>query len=268
MSEAPHIITPDAVAAGDRKNPTLRLLSYNIQVGIESRHASDYLLQGWKHLFHHPGRFRTLDRVADIIADHDIVGLQETDAGSLRSGNLNLTEYLAQKAGFPFWHHKVNRNLGRIARHAHGLISRQAPLAVESHPLPGLIPGRGVLLARYGDPARPLTVVHAHLSLTRSARRGQLAFIAELLGDHADAVLMGDLNTPYDSPEMQEFFNRSGMVVPEAVHHTYPSWRPQVGITHVLVTPSLRVVNAQVLPHRLSDHLPLSVEVSLSGDDG
>lgn len=263
MSDQPRIVTPDFVATGDRDHPTLRLLSYNIQVGIESRHAPDYLLQGWKHFLHHPGRFRTLDRVADIIADHDIVGLQETDAGSLRSGNLNLTEYLAQKAGFPFWHHKINRQLGRMARHAHGLISRWEPLDIETHPLPGLIPGRGLVIARYGDPSRPLSVVHAHLSLTRGARRKQLSFIAELLGEHRDAVFMGDFNTAHDSPEMREFFSRSGMREPEIACHTYPSWRPARNIDHVLVTPSLRVISAQALPHRLSDHLPLSVEVAL-----
>lgn len=263
MSETPHIVTPRAITVGDVDHPTLRLLSYNIQVGIESRHASDYLLQGWKHFLHHPGRVRNLDRVADIMAGHDIVGLQETDAGSLRSGNLNLTEYLARKAGFPYWHHKVNRRFGSVARHAHGLVSRWQPLDIETHALPGLIPGRNILVARYGDPARPLSIFHAHLALTRRTRRTQLAFIAELLGDHPDAVLMGDFNTPHDSPEMQEFFRRSGLLEPEAVFHTYPSWRPQRNIDHVLVTPTLKVISAQALPHRLSDHLPLSVEVSL-----
>lgn len=263
MSETPTIATPVAIKVGDVHHPTLRLLSYNIQVGIESRHGRDYLLQSWKHFLNHPERLRNLDRVADIIAGHDIVGLQETDAGSRRSGNLNLTEYLATKAGFPFWHHRVNRSFGAVARHAQGLVSRWKPLDVESYTLPGLIPGRGVLVARYGDPARPLSVVHAHLALTRGTRRRQLGFITELLGDHPDAVLMGDFNTAHDSPEMREFFARSGMRSPESACHTYPSWRPQRNIDHVLVTPSLTVLSTQALPHRLSDHLPLSVEVSL-----
>jgi endonuclease/exonuclease/phosphatase family metal-dependent hydrolase len=157
----------------------------------------------------------------------------------------------------------VNRSFGSVARHAHGLVSRWQPLDVATFALPGLIPGRNVLLARYGDPDRPLSVFHAHLALTRRTRRAQLAFIAELLGDHRDAVLMGDFNAAHDSPEMKEFFARSGMRTPESACHTYPSWRPHRNIDHVLVTQSLQVLNTQALPHRLSDHLPLSVEVVL-----
>jgi endonuclease/exonuclease/phosphatase family metal-dependent hydrolase len=263
MSDPPRILTPDTVAAVDPRRPTLRLLSYNIQVGIATRRMRDYFTQSWKHLLHHPGRARNLDLMAEIIAGHDIVGLQETDAGSLRSGNVNLTEYLAQKAGLPFWHHKVNRSFGRYARHAHGLISRMPAHSIDAYPLPGLIPGRGVVVARYEGDGRPLSVFHAHLGLTRSSRRGQLAFIAEMLQDHPDAILMGDFNTPHDSPEMREFFARTGMREPAEVMHTFPSWQPSRNIDHVLVTPSLEVLSAQVLPHALSDHLPLSVEVSL-----
>jgi endonuclease/exonuclease/phosphatase family metal-dependent hydrolase len=50
-----------------------------------------------------PGRDRTLAR------EHDIVGLQEADPGSLRSGFTNQTHYLAQRAGFNYWSHQPNR---------------------------------------------------------------------------------------------------------------------------------------------------------------
>lgn len=242
---------------------TLKLLSYNIQVGIETRGMSDYVAQAWKHLVHHPGRARTLDRMAEVLVGHDIIGLQETDAGSLRSGRVNLTEYLARKAGFPYWHHKVNRSFGPLARHAHGLISRLEPLEVASHPLPALIPGRGILIARYGEPEHPLSVFHVHLSLTRSARRNQLAFISELLGDHPMAVVMGDFNAPASAPEMQEFFRCTGLVEPVETMHTFPSWRPSINLDHVLVSSSLQVREARVLPNAYSDHLPLSVEIVL-----
>lgn len=259
------VILPDQVAVGRKDRPTLRLLSYNIQVGIEARRASDYFLNSWKHVVPHAGRARNLDRMAEILAEHDIIGLQETDAGSLRSGSVNITEYLARKAGLEYWHHKVNRSFGNLARHAHGLISRLPPHLIENHDLPGLIPGRGVVVARYGEAKNPLTVFHAHLSLTRNARRNQLAFIAELLGDHPHAVLMGDFNCRADSPEMQELFRKTSLIEPAEVLHTYPSWRPQSNIDHVLVTPSLEVVQARVLPHAYSDHLPVSVEVVLPG---
>ncbi len=262
MSETPLII-PDQVAAGPKDRPTLRLLSYNIQVGIEGRRVSDYFLNSWKHVVPHVGRARNLDRMAAILAEHDIIGLQETDAGSIRSGSVNITEYLAKKAGLDYWHHKVNRSFGSLARHAHGLISRLPPHLIENYDLPGLIPGRGVIVARYGETDNPLAVFHAHLSLTRSARRNQLAFIADMLTEHPNAVLMGDFNCRADSPEMKELFRRTSLIEPTEVLHTYPSWKPQWNIDHVLVTPSLEVLQARVLPHAFSDHLPVSVEVAL-----
>ncbi len=240
----------------------LRLLSYNIQVGIETRRARDYLIHGWKHLIPHAGRRLNLDRIAAVLAGHDIIGLQETDAGSLRSNSVNLTEYLAQKAGLPFWHHNVNRRLGRFAQHSHGLISRLEPVGVESYALPGMIPGRNIIVARYGD-ERPLAVFHAHLALTARARRRQVAFIAELMQDHPHAVLMGDLNCRTDSPEMLALFERTGLREPTEILNTFPSWGPRHSIDHVLVTPSLEITAARVLPHTYSDHLPLSVEIAM-----
>lgn len=260
---APPLILPDAAAAPDPRRPTLRLLSYNIQVGIQTRRQSDYLTHGWKHFIHHAGRHHNLDRIAAVLGGHDIVGLQETDAGSRRSGFVNLTEYLARKAGFPYWHHRVNRRIGQFAQHAHGLISRTRPTHIDVHELPGLIPGRGVIVARYGDGAHPLAVFHVHMALTARARRQQFGAIAELMQEHRHAVLMGDLNCRPDSPEMIQLFKRTGLREPLEALHTFPSWQPAYDIDHVLVTPSLEVVQAKVLPHAFSDHLPLSVEIAL-----
>lgn len=246
-------------------NGTLRLLSYNIQVGIPTRHAHQYLTHSWKHFVPHAGRSLNLDRIARVLAGHDIVGLQETDAGSLRSGYVNLTEYLAQKAGFAYWHHKVNRRLGRFARHAHGIISRIEPIDVETLALPGFIPGRAVTVARYGTDAGELTVLHAHLALTPRARRNQFGFIAEMLASHPHAVLMGDFNTRADSAEMRALLARTGLREPVGELHTFPSWKPRHDYDHVLVTPEIEVRSSEVLPHAYSDHLPLSVEIALPG---
>lgn len=262
MTAEPQLAVPGRIVAPDAANPTLRLLSYNIQVGIETRRARDYLIHGWKHLIPHAGRRLNLDRIAAVLAGHDIIGLQETDAGSIRSSSVNLTEYLAQKAGLPYWHHNVNRRLGRFAQHSHGLISRLEPTEVNSYALPGMIPGRNIIVATYGY-ERPLAVFHAHLALTARARRRQVAFIAEMMQDHPHAVLMGDLNCGAGSPEMVGLFERTGLREPGEVLHTFPSWRPAQDIDHVLVTPSLRIVKAEALPHAFSDHLPLSVEIAI-----
>lgn len=241
----------------------LRLLSYNIQVGINSVRPHHYVTKSWKHVLPDRQRFHNLDRIAALLADYDIVALQEVDAGSHRTGNINLTEYLASQADFSFWHHQINRDFAGIARHANGLLSRLRPVDITEHKLPGFIPGRGALMARYGDPQSPLVVVLIHLALGQRTRLRQLAFIAEVLADYEHVVLMGDMNCEPGSPEMQLLFRRTGLREPVEGMCTFPSWRPARNIDHILVSPSLEISQCQVLNHAFSDHLPIAMEVAV-----
>ncbi|MFX6907664.1 hypothetical protein ABTH77_20640, partial [Acinetobacter baumannii] len=79
-----------------------------------------YLTRGWQHLLPHAGRATNLKRIGELLADYDLVALQEADGGSLRSGYVNQVEHLAQLGAFPYWYQQLNRNLGRIAQHSNG----------------------------------------------------------------------------------------------------------------------------------------------------
>ncbi|MCK9530273.1 MAG: endonuclease/exonuclease/phosphatase family protein [Gammaproteobacteria bacterium] len=237
----------------------LRLLSYNIQVGIDSVRPHHYVTKSWRHLLPHDQRFRNLDRIAQVLSGYDIVALQEVDAGSHRTGNINLTEYLAQQSEFAFWHHQLNRDLVGIARHANGLLSRLRPVEVTEYKLPGFIPGRGALLARYGE----LVVVLIHLALGQRTRLQQLEYIAEVVAEYEHVVLMGDMNCEPGSLEMQLLFRRTGLREPVEGMCTFPSWRPARNIDHILVSPTLEIAQCQVLNHALSDHLPIAVEIAI-----
>ncbi len=242
---------------------TLRLLSYNVQVGITTRRPHHYLTQSWKHLLPHNQRLENMDRVAQVLRGYDIVGLQEVDAGSLRSNYINLSEYLAVEAGFPFWYHQVSRNLGRFAKHSKGLLSRYRPQEVRDITLPGLIPGRSAIMARYGERDDALAVFILHLALSGRARMRQLAMLSEVINEYPHAILMGDLNCRVDSPEMRMLFARTRLHEPLEETLTFPSWRPRFHIDHILVTPELKVSHVSALSHAYSDHLPIAMEVDL-----
>ena len=177
---------------------TLKLLSFNIQVGINTQQYRHYLTKSWQHILPHTRRNDNLDQISGILADFDLVALQEADGGSLRSGYINQTEYLAHKGDFPFWYHQLNRNLGKLAQHSNGLLSRIEPLSLEDHKLPGLMPGRGAIAVQFGHEDEPLTVVMMHLALSRRARNIQLSYIHDLVAHHKHVVLMGDMNTHAD----------------------------------------------------------------------
>ncbi len=242
---------------------TLKVLTYNIQVGISYTSYRHYLTRSWRHVLPFPGRQENLDSIARFISKFDIVGLQEVDAGSLRSSYINQARYLAQMASFSNWYVQTNRNLGKIAQHSLGLLTDLHAGRVMECKLPGRIPGRGALVALFGEGASELMVGIIHLSLGRRARRRQFDFLTRLVDAHEHVLLMGDFNCRIDQPEFQTFLDRTHLCSPEREFHTYPSWRPVRGLDHILVTPDLKVERTHVYNAGYSDHLPIALEISL-----
>ena len=239
----------------------LKLLSYNIQVGIASTRPHHYVTQSWKHVLPHSKQFENLDSISEIISDYDIVGLQEVDGGSLRSEFVNQTEYLAQKANFPYWYHQTNRRLGKIAQHSNGLLSQIDPLDIHEHKLPGRVPGRGAMMVRFGEESNPLIVVLLHLALGQRGRMLQMEYISQLVNQYEHVIVMGDMNCQPDSIEMLSLMETVGLRAPLGELNTFPSWRPTKKLDHILVSSSLMIENVKVLDVACSDHLPISMEI-------
>lgn len=246
----------------------VRLLSFNAQVGIPSSRLHHYVTNSWKHFLPFDGRMANLDRVARFISAFDLVGLQEMDAGSMRSNYVDLTAYLSERAGFPHAFTRVNRDLGAFAKHSLGLLTRMEPERVIMHRLPGRIPGRGAIEARF-DLANneSLVVFLVHLALGRRARRSQLDYVAGQLAQEQHAVVMGDFNCHPESRELQQLVNRTGLLDPMPSAATYPSWDPRRVFDHILLTPDLSVSDMRVYNVSLSDHLPVGIEIELPGTD-
>jgi endonuclease/exonuclease/phosphatase family metal-dependent hydrolase len=219
-------------------------------------------VKSWKHVLPHRERMRNLNRIADLLSPYDLVGLQEVDAGSLRSGFIGQTEYLAHRAGFPHWYQQVNRNIGAFAQHSNGLLTRMRPARLVEHKLPGM-PGRGAMLADFGPPEAGLRVCIVHLSLGRRSRQMQLRFVADLIGNHPHAIVMGDLNCSCAAREVRQLMSQAGLREPACDQNTFPSWRPMRRIDHILVSEAVSIRNARVLDYPFSDHLPISLEVAL-----
>ena len=244
----------------------LRLLSFNIQVGNSTQGYRHYLTRSWQHVLPHKGRAGNLERIGDLLGDFDLVALQEADGGSHRSGYINQVKYLAQQGEFPYWYQQLNRNLGRLAQHSNGVLSRLRPSAIEDHPLPGPA-GRGAILVRFGDGPDALVVGVMHLALGTKTRTRQLAYIRELIGGYQHQVLMGDMNTHANDLLHTSPLRDLGLLAPQ-MEATFPSWRPQRCLDHILLSPSLTLERVQVLDQPISDHLPVAVDIRLPGTVG
>lgn len=248
-------------APGLPEDGRLRLLSFNIQVGISTERYRHYLTRSWQHLLPHTGRAGNLQKIGQLLSDFDLVALQEADGGSLRSGYVNQVEHLAQLGSFPYWYQQLNRNLGRFAQHSNGVLSRLKPQHLEDHPLPGP-GGRGAILVRFGEGEDALIVVMMHLALGAKTRALQLGYIRELIGGYRHQVLMGDMNTHATDLLEHSPLRDLGLIAPQ-VEATFPSWRPQRCLDHILLSSSLTLERVEVLAQPISDHLPVAVEIRL-----
>lgn len=241
----------------------LRVLTLNIQVGMQTDHYRHYFTGAWRHVLPSRQVRANLDRIAELASEYDVVALQECDAGSLRTRQLNQVEYLAHKAGFPHWRAAVNRDLRPFARHCLGCLSREPLHEVQHHTLPGRIPGRGALETELQlDGHGPLRVIVTHLALNREARAHQLDFLGRLLQPGVDTLVVGDLNCEPRELHAHPRLRAAGLA-PIHTDPTFPSWRPRRSIDHILATPNLSITQAQVLQERLSDHLPVATEIQL-----
>ncbi len=241
----------------------LKLLTFNMQVGIQTSAYHHYLTRSWQHLLPHPQRMRRLDMVSNVLSRFDIVGLQEVDGGSFRSSHINQVEYLATRGGFPHHFQQLNRNLGRFAQHSNGLLSRLAPTRIEEHRLPGTLPGRGAIHARYGDGPDALHLFVAHLALSHRGRVRQLDYLSEIIQPLRHVVVMGDLNCTPDQLHTHTRFCASLPLHPVRPLLSYPSWQPRRALDHILISSSLKACDVRVLDHLFSDHLPIAVDVEL-----
>lgn len=241
----------------------LRLASFNIQTGITTSGYRDYVTGSWRHIWPSHKRLPNLARIAQLLKRFDIVGLQEVDGGGARSHHIVQTQFLAEHAGFPHWYNQVNRRFGNIALHSNGLLTRFRPDAVHDYKLPGL-PGRGAIIARFGkSTAASLSVCVLHLALSQRARMKQVAFVGELLRDLPHAIVMGDLNCGPDSQELKLLTRITHLCDPAREIGTFPSWRPQRMLDHILVTPDLQVGDIHAINFACSDHLPIAMDIRL-----
>ena len=241
----------------------LRLLSFNIQAGTSTPSYRHYVTHSWRQVLPHSQRTANLDSIASLVSDYDMVALQEVDSGSLRSGFINQSRYLANHAGMPFWCHQRNRKVGNVAYAGNGFLSRYEPRSIEEFRLPGPIPGRGSLVLTYGENEAALWVAVVHLALGKRARRQQLQFLTERLQDAQRLIVMGDFNTSINGGDVLSFCDRLGLQAPTSGLATYPSWQPQRDIDHILLSQGIDGYDARVVDVGMSDHCPIELSVQL-----
>jgi endonuclease/exonuclease/phosphatase family metal-dependent hydrolase len=249
--------------AVDARRARLKLLSFNIQVGLHTKHYGHYVTRALLHVMPSKTMHHNLDRIAEMMGDYDFVAIQEADAGSLRSHYVNQMEYLARRAGFNHFGLSVTRNLRPVAQHCLGYLSRSEPKKTVEHVLPSSIPGRRAMTIELGADLGSLTLLIAHLSLGPRTQSRQLHFLTDLVPHERPSALIGDLNCGPEALRCHPGLLRTGLWVSAGTPATFPSWAPKRCLDHILVSPQITVKKLVALPHTFSDHRPLAAEIEV-----
>lgn len=263
FSESPVVAAPDLkqTVVTPWLAPTLSLLSYNMMAGMHLHRPLHYLTRGHRLIFGNRKQEHYLHELANILNNFDIVGLQEVDAGSLRSQFTHQLAHLAHHGHFPYWFLQKNRDLGRFGQFSNGLLAKVTPRESLAFELPG-IKGRGIILSHFGSPEQQLSIVNTHLALGARVRAQQLDFIFSLVKDLPYVIILGDLNCKVEELKKSALWQRPWQTPKQEVY-TYPSWRPRRQIDHILVSEKMDILTLERLPALLSDHSPLAMTIQL-----
>ncbi len=219
------------------------------------------------NIHHARGMDRHLDinRIAGVIRDSGahVACLQEVDRHVVRSRRMDQPRRLATLLGMePVYGPTLRWPAGQ--RYGNLVLSRLPIEDSRTHLLPGRGEQRGLIEARLGTPAGPVTLLASHWGLPEEDRALHSARTVELFAAApGPALFAGDLNEPPDGPG-HAVLREAGLVPLGPSEPTYPAHDPDSAIDHVYGSGHWTVRDAYTIPSLASDHRPVVVELSLA----
>lgn len=204
-------------------------------------------------------------RLAEALAvlDADIIALQEVHRRSWKVRGIDQFERVRDRLGMRgVFGATMGRSGGAyglaiLSRWPFGGVARAVPLGGAGEP-------RIALVAPVETPAGEVKVIATHLAawgwIHRRARQIQVRELISMVTAGSRSILAGDLNA---HPESAELLPLRSCGYLESCFEEHPITHPFSGgsLDAILVTPSLRVTSAACGVERISDHVPLIVEV-------
>ncbi len=205
----------------------------------------------------------SIARVAEVIKKEmpDVVAIQELDSVTKRCKGVYVLGELARLTGmYDTYAPAIDFNGGKYGV---GMLSKEKPLHVYRHALPGREEARTLLMVEFED----FVCGCMHLSLTEEDRLASISIIKEELGRFKKPVFIaGDWNDDPNSEFIQQIQKHFTLL--SAVNQfTYPADTPNITIDYVAVSQFIPVNfkkrEAYVVEAPVeSDHRPVMVDMS------
>jgi len=232
---------PKAVPEATQDGGTLRVMTYNIQQGYDTRGENAYN-----------------DLLQTIRAQNpDILGLQESDTARIANANGDVVRYLANGLGmYSYYGPDTTTGTFGIA-----LLSRY-PI---ENPRTFFMYSEGeqtaAILAEVRADGETYTILVTHLGNGGPLIQQQQVLVEIAMQDNV--IAMGDFNF---RPSAEQY-RQTTALFSDAWETAAQQIPPQAGfdaaqrIDHVFLSPALRAVRAEYLPEGISDHPGLVVDV-------
>lgn len=101
-----------------------------------------------------------------------------------------------------------------------------------------------------------------HFSLSGRTRKKQFDELKKIAGRYKKVILCGDFNIFSGYEELESLIKELDLkIVAKQEHKTYPAYNPKHHMDLFLCSKDLKIKGAKVLREKLSDHLPVILEV-------
>lgn len=196
-----------------------------------------------------------MSKIAKNIVENDIdvVGIQEVDIGTLRSGKINVIAELAKASGYPYYafFKTIDFDGGDygIAVLSRYPIVESEKLELES----GKSEKRALGMTKIDVDGNNISFFVTHLTYRdKDVRVAQLSYLADLLSKTDDFILTGDFNT-CDLGDVDKLENLGRVNCKESPTVTFPE--DSLSIDNILYSKShWRFENINIVTDSYSDH--------------
>jgi endonuclease/exonuclease/phosphatase family metal-dependent hydrolase len=212
---------------------------------------------------------QNLLEISDMIKreNADVVALQEADGASKWSGNFDHVTFIADRAGYP-WFHSAAHATSWLFTYGTAILSRLPVTETIEHafrPSPPTF-NKGFVLGRVmwkpdpeADPTITIDIVSVHLDFSRKkVRQEQIIEMADMLSTRSrPMIILGDFNSEWlaDDSVVKRLADKAHMKVyqPDARNlQTYLKRGKR--LDWILISEELNFVSHKVLPDVVSDH--------------
>ncbi|RKF21421.1 hypothetical protein DBZ36_01875 [Alginatibacterium sediminis] len=210
-----------------------------------------------------------LNAIAQYIIeeDPDLVALQEIDAPSWWTGNVDQVRYLAEQSGFAWSSHGINtRNI--FGNYGTAILSKHPILAANRYnfaPSPPT-PQKGFTHIEVLWQQQRVNVVSMHLDFARrSVRQTQSEAMNDLVRlNAAPSIVMGDFNSQWAKPQsVVRSVANSPHLKAYAVDSNELGSYGNDRIDWIFVSPKIEFVSYRNGPALFSDHRPVIAQLKL-----